>query len=500
MQWLNKVDDALDWVLGPAGGGEEEGDGDEIARAAAEAVQSSTQSTSIDNIDRPTSLPQHGIATSTIATKQSTSAKKKDSVLIDIENSTPAGSPQKKKNDTTISSTTTNIISNKQPPLPSAPIRKSPKPPPPPPKYTTPTKKNVSITACPSTPLATSAAMLSSEKVLDDSHHVSNNDILQDKKVDVYSSTDGNNEVFVTAKNNMISSLPLNAAKKAAESTIIQQQQATHQTPVKLQQQAEFHQLDMTTSYSSSSRSRIYSNTEQDQKAPTSPLEHLAISSRSPAPKKVIMRGRSSNKEDITNSDSTDENIMETSDDIKVGIPPPPPLPVFKEVEEDVVVPALDDSDRAIQQQPQAQQQQHKQQNVQRNVVPKSPSNFIIELPIQQQQGSDGQQKDDENEPSPMKMPRNSIPLPPPLWNKHPGTTTSNYNNNNRAVSQQQQQSRQRPTPRSAVTTSTRRRVVRPTPGVIRRRIRDPSLSPPDSPSSSSSSTSAAENVETGAR
>jgi len=503
MQWLNKVDDALDWVLGPAGGGEEGADSssngdDEIARAAAEAVQSlsSTQSISID-IDGPTSLPhQHGIATSTIATKQTTSTKKKGSVLIDIENSTTPGSPQKNNNDTTIS--TTNDI-NKQPPLPSAPVRKSPIPPPPPPLHQqTPTKKNVLITACPSTPLATSAAMLSSDEVLDDSHHVSNNDILQDKKVDVYSSTDGNNEGFVTANKNSDMIPSLSFAKKAAESTIIQQQ-----TPVKLQQQTALHQLDMSTgdhvynSAESNSRSRVYS-TEQEQ-APTTPLEHLAISS-SPAPKKVIMRGRSSNNEDITNIDSTDENNMETSDDIKVGIPPPPPLPVFKEVvnDKDVVTRLLDDSDRDTQQQqPQAQQQQHTQQNVQRNEVPKSPSNFIIELPIQQQQGSDGQQKDDDdNKVSPMKIPKSSIPLPPPLWNKHPGITTPSYNN--KVISQQQQQqlrqqSRQRPTPRPTTATRRGRGAVRPTPGVIRRRIRDPSISPPDSPSSSSSSSSSSD-------
>jgi len=483
MQWLNKVDDALDWVLGPAGG-EEEGDGDEIARAAAEAVQSSTQSSSIV-VDRPTSLSHHGIATST-TTDKSTSAKKKGSVLIDIENSTPGGSPQKNNNDTNTSTTTNDV--NKQPPLSAASVRKSPIPPPPPPLEQTPTKKNVSIISSPSTP------PLAAATILDDSHHVSNNDILQEKVNVDNSSKNGvdRNEGFVTANNDDTISWKLNAAKKAAkkaaESSIIQQQQqAAHQTPVKLQQQAELHQLDMTTSYSSSSRSRMYSNTEQEQKAPTTPLEHLAISS-SPAPKKVIMRGRSSNNDDITNSDSTDD--MESSDDIKVGIPPPPPLPVFKEVvnDKDVVTQLLDDSDRDT-------QQQHKQQSVQRNEVPKSPSNFIIELPIQQQQSSDGQQKGDDNEPSPLKMPRSSIPLPPPLWNKQPGITTSSYENNNRVVSQQQQQqlrqqARQRPTPRPTTATRRGRGAVRPTPGVIRRRIRQPSISPPDSPSSSSSSSS----------
>ena len=152
----------------------------------------------------------------------------------------------------------------------------------------------------------------------------------------------------------------------------------------------------MSTSYSSSSRSRVYSTEEQDQ-IPTTPLAHLAISSRSPAPKKVIMRGRSSNNDEDSDSNQH-ENIMETSNDVKVGIPPPPPLPVFKEVEEDVVTQALDDSDRETQQ----QQQQQKEQIVQRNVVPKSPSNFIIELPIQQQ-GDNGQEKVNENEPSPIK-------------------------------------------------------------------------------------------------
>ena len=61
MQWLNKVDDAIDWVLGPVEGDDGGADNDEIARAAAEAIQQS--STSSDDVAATNSVADNGPST-----------------------------------------------------------------------------------------------------------------------------------------------------------------------------------------------------------------------------------------------------------------------------------------------------------------------------------------------------------------------------------------------------------------------------------------------------
>ena len=427
MQWLNKVDDALDWVLGPAAQStvEEDGNGDggrssgssaddEIARAAEAAVSKNALH---DVADRPTSL---------LSTQQSLGQ----------------GNAQYKSiNEGVVDNSVTGEVGHKNERSTATSQSKHPPPPPPPPPEmkntaTPPTTKRM-IKSSPLIRTTTPLIAMSGEfLVLDESHDVQNSKEYvdggkpDDKTASITNDREDDNALI---------------GKDVYKEMIQHQKQTqpnTKQSSQVVQLSEGFISKDDEVD---EGRYRVYSAER------TTPLlsQMHDLAKASPAPTKVTIRGRSS--EDLACDDSTDagetnEEKSSLADKVK-AIPPPPPLPGYEEENE---------------KQPKhiATQKQSKRH------VPPSPSNFIIELPMHQQQ---------DQETSPIKMARIIPPPPvPPDLQSNWGSTTPN------PAMKPPAQPRMN-APRSA----TRGTTSRPTPGVIRRRIREPSLSPPESPTPS---------------
>mmetsp|Transcript_21844 Transcript_21844/g.47472 ORF Transcript_21844/g.47472 Transcript_21844/m.47472 type:complete len:2018 (+) Transcript_21844:77-6130(+) len=419
MEWLNKVDETLDWVLETAA----------AARAARPQPDSDAAAVAVGSDDDGRAAAAAAVVDNSVNELSAKSSFEPAAAVrheINTDHGIVEGGRQNNENVTANNSDPSKAKAKPRPPPPPPPPINNSTPPPTTTERAMPSSL-LPLDACPSTPLM---AMAGEFLVLDESPHPSkniNHGTVNDDRMDNLNEKcdDGNickppDSIFMEVDDAETST----SIGEEADATIQQEAETAIQQHIKLplvSLQTKEHSEELVMAHEDEkvapthrfTAATTYGDASVGQQTMPSMSQMQDFARASPAPTKVIIGDR-------------DETIR--------AIPPPPP-PYFQAANNE-----------------QQQTTNSQAQSQSKTQEPPSPSNFIIHLP-------------------------GKLPPPPPS-----PMAPNNYNTNWTTATPTAPTTPNpiRPRPRAAG-----RATPRPTPGVIRRRLREPSLSPPESPASS---------------